>query len=324
MFFNGFSRFSRWNDPWLVQVVSNLIDSLKTARKSVEIAIAWDRVWWSFNPFLWGSFKLLSTLGLSKSHRISSILWSSFNGFTAVKNTDCLSILRLPPGINPPLIVECTSTCFRCGRCTRWSHPAIAHCLAMQNQREYLLNVPGLFGKMFGRNEGSNSTDAFSTVLLLLPDKKSNRSLSIAKHHRTFTLLHKNRQIVLLHHLFEKLMDGWCRSHHIIAFDTQKQSWRNLSKLMSIHFLSQIRIEVGNSFTTSFSRGCPFARSLTVTLCSHFPKELVSDVPDYIFLRSVHNSNPTSCSVSKQRLNQDFSTVTFLMVTDLHIQDHAD
>ena len=44
----------------------------------------------------------------------------------------------------------------------------------------------------------------------------------------------------------------------------------------------------------------------------------------YIFVSSVHNSNPRSCSVSKQRFDEDFNTATFLMKTDLHIQHRAD
>ena len=64
---------------------------------------------WGLQLFVFGV-----VLGLcSKSHRMSSILWSSSIGFTAVKNTDCLSLLRLLlPGINPLLIIECISLRF--------------------------------------------------------------------------------------------------------------------------------------------------------------------------------------------------------------------
>ena len=41
------------------------------------------------------------------------VAWSFLLGFTIVKNTDCLPRLRLcPPGINPLLIIECTSLTF--------------------------------------------------------------------------------------------------------------------------------------------------------------------------------------------------------------------
>ena len=40
----------------------------------------------------------------------------------------------------------------------------------------------------------------------------------------------------------------------------------------------------------------------------------------YVFVNSVHNSNPRYCSVSKQRFDHDFDIVTSLMKTDFHIQ----
>ena len=52
-------------------------------------------------------------LGLVKSHGVSSVLSSQSTGFTAVRNTDCLPLLRLlPPGINPFLIIEYISLTF--------------------------------------------------------------------------------------------------------------------------------------------------------------------------------------------------------------------
>ena len=87
-----------------------------------------DGVGWNCNPFFWASFKSHNyslfwwglqvflrgtSLGLSKLHRISSMLWSSSIGFTAMKNTDCFSPLRLfPPVINPLLNSETMSLAF--------------------------------------------------------------------------------------------------------------------------------------------------------------------------------------------------------------------
>ena len=86
--------------------------------------------WWGLQVFFCGAI-----LGLSKSYWTTSILWSSSIGFTAVKNTDCLSLLRLlPPGIKALLALNVFHLHFRCDSCTR--------CLAMQDQRDFLLNVP--------------------------------------------------------------------------------------------------------------------------------------------------------------------------------------
>ena len=58
--------------------------------------------------FLYGTI-----LGFVKSREVSPTQFSSSIGFTIVTNTDCLPLLRLcPPGINPLLIVECTSLTF--------------------------------------------------------------------------------------------------------------------------------------------------------------------------------------------------------------------
>ena len=73
---------------------------------------------------------------------------------------------------------------------------------------------------------------------------------------------HNYRQIVLLHHL---LIDGSCRSYLIMAFDTVKQSWRNLSQLMSIQFLSRTRTEMGDNVTEGCGCGFAFATSFPCT-----------------------------------------------------------
>ena len=80
---------------------------------------------------------------------------------------------------------------------------------------------------------------------------------------------------------------------------------------MSIHFLRRMGIEIGDGVTAGFGRGFAFATSihLTLTLGLHI---------------YVDNSNPRSCSVSKQRFDQHFNTVAFLAKTDFHIQDPGD
>ena len=79
---------------------------------------------------------------------------------------------------------------------------------------------------------------------------------------------------------------------------------------------------MGDSVTAGFGRGFAFAASFAVTLCSTFSGKGFRRF-SYIFVNSVHNMNPRSCSVSKQRLDQEFNTATFLMKTDLHIQDRS-
>ena len=62
---------------------------------------------------------------------------------------------------------------FRCGRCTRRSHPATVHCIAMQDQRNYLLNVLELLSNTGSvwKSWGSSNIGTFSLVLLLLVRK---------------------------------------------------------------------------------------------------------------------------------------------------------
>ena len=65
-------------------------------------------LWWAFQVCLYGAI-----LGLPRSHSTSFRSCRASIGFTAVKNTDCLSLLRLfPPGISPLLIMECISKAF--------------------------------------------------------------------------------------------------------------------------------------------------------------------------------------------------------------------
>ena len=91
--------------------------SVHIAGSVLERVIACDRVGQNCNPFLGASFKLHqytvlwwalqvclygAILGLSRSYSTSSRSCRAYIGFAAVKNTDCLSFLRLfPPRISP-------------------------------------------------------------------------------------------------------------------------------------------------------------------------------------------------------------------------------
>ena len=106
-----------------------------------------------------------------------------------------------------------------------------------------------------------------------------------------------------------------------MAFDTAKQSGRNLSGLMSIQFLPRRGIEMGDSLTAGFYRGFAFATSFPVTLCSTLSSGMVSDVSVASLLIPFTIRTQEAVPVSKQRFDQYFNTVTFLMKTNLHIQD---
>ena len=92
---------------------------------------------------------------------------------------------------------------------------------------------------------------------------------------------------------------GTCRSNRIMAFDTTKQSWRNLSGLMSIHFHSRSGIDM-----ETMSRQASVVCSSILRIL----KGMISDVSGYIFVDSVHDSNPWSCSVSQQRFDPIFNS----------------
>ena len=114
-------------------------------------------------------------------------------------------------------------------------------------------------------------------------------------------------------------IDGSCPSNLIRAFNTAKQSLRNLSGLMSIHFLSRIGIEVGDSVQSRLQ--------LWLCLRNRFPCNSVLNVFKgngfwrfgYVFCQFRSQFEPT-----KQRFDHDFNTVTSLMITDFHIRDRAD
>ena len=55
-----------------------------------------------------------------------------------------------------------------------------------------------------------------------------------------------------------------------------------------------------NRIRNGRERGFAFATSFPVTLCTTFSREMVSNLSGYVFVNSVHNSNPRSCSVSSR------------------------
>ena len=101
---------------------------------------------------IWISMKSSSTFlhGVAKSQRIASVLWSSSTGFTAVKNTSCLSFWDFPP------------------RCNRWSHLTTIHDLTILNVHELLERT-----RICEENSKSSNIDTWSLNLLLRPDKLS-------------------------------------------------------------------------------------------------------------------------------------------------------
>ena len=71
---------------------------------------------------------------------------------------------------------------------------------------------------------------------------------------------------------------------------------------------------MGDSVTASFSRGLALATSFPVTLCGAVSREMVSDVSVFVFVNSIHNSNPRK-PFCPERFDHDFNTVTFFMRT---------
>ena len=152
---------------------------------------------------------------------LNFFLWSSSIGFTAVKNTDCFSLLKL-------LLLESIHfwllnifhSHFRCGRCTRRSHPATVHCGATQDQRDYLLNDPEMLwntgnvwkswgsSNFFGPPPFARKVIQASTVHCEVP---SNFALNSSIRSSSRTAPSSSRGI-----------DEPCRSIPIMAFDTAK------------------------------------------------------------------------------------------------------
>ena len=110
---------------WFLQIPSGQLsgyNKLGVYRRGWFRSILFEQ---NFNPFRWANctstqytvswctfhFCLYDARrGLVKSSSCGS-LWSFFMGFTAVKNTVCLSLLEFcPPAINPKFVMECTLT----------------------------------------------------------------------------------------------------------------------------------------------------------------------------------------------------------------------
>ena len=122
-----------------------------------------------FQVFLYGAL-----LACDKSHWISPRPSWLYNGFTTVKNTTYLPVLRLtPPGIKPCMISLLTSILFRFRRekYSRWNLLVKVHCLAMRNWL-YFLKALGLREdtSISENSSGSSNIETFSYVLHLSPE----------------------------------------------------------------------------------------------------------------------------------------------------------
>ena len=112
-------------------------------------------------------------------------------GFTVVKNTACLPLLRLsPPGINP-FLTKLNSNHSSVPDVVQVLGESILseteHCLAIQDQQHCLLNVLELL-EITGidwKSLDSSNIETFSQLLLLLPEWISNLQVAIAKRHLT-------------------------------------------------------------------------------------------------------------------------------------------
>ena len=83
---------------------------------------------------------------------------------------------------------------------------------------------------------------------------------------------------------------------------------------------------MGDSVTAGFRRAFAFATSFPATLRSTFSKEMVHDVSVTFLLIpfTIRTQEAVLPSPNRERFDQDFNTVTFLMKTYHHIQDRAD
>ena len=70
---------------------------------------------------------------------------------------------------------------------------------------------------------------------------------------------------------------------------------------------------MGDSVTVGMGPVIAFATSFPVTLCSTLSSWIGFWRFGYVFVNSIRNANPRTCSVSKQRFDHDFGIVTFLM-----------
>ena len=81
---------------------------------------------------------------------------------------------------------------------------------------------------------------------------------------------------------------------------------------------------VRNGANVTVGLGSSFATSFPVTLCSTFPVGMVSDVSVTYLSMPFTIRTQEAFSVSEQRFDLNFETVTFLMKADLYIQDWTD
>ena len=97
-------------------------------------------------------------------------------GFTAVKNTVCLSLLEFcPPAINPEFLIECTLTLhIQYDKSTRRNCSESTHCPAVKDQWDCVLNdLEELEGKEFLVLTGQYNIEIFYCCLRLLPSCSS-------------------------------------------------------------------------------------------------------------------------------------------------------
>ena len=113
--------------------------------------------------------------------------YPSSSGFTVVKKTACLPLLRLvPPGIYPFLIMEFNSFAFTTWRGAQQILSESVHCLATRDQQHSLLNVHELLEGtgIDWKSLDSRNIDISSSLLLLLPELIFNHQVTIAKRRR--------------------------------------------------------------------------------------------------------------------------------------------
>ena len=112
------------------------------------------------------------------------------------------------------------------------------------------------------------------------------------------------------------------RGNRVMAFDTEKQSWRYFSGLMSIHFSFTQRVRNGRQRHCGLQSWSCFGNRSPWSSMQFILNGFCRF--GHILFNSVRDSNPRSCSVLKHRFDLNFKTVTILMETNLYVQDWAD
>ena len=105
--------------------------------------------------------------------------------------------------------------------------------------------------------------------------------------------------------------DSSCRRNLIINFDTSKQPWLKIHGPISIHFRSLYGIDTEDNVKVGVGRGLALSPRLATGISSNVSV-------------TIHDTNPRTSSVTKQRFDLDLRTVTSLLVTDRHLQDWTD